>query len=467
MPIRGRIALYSALVTCFTILVFGVVIDVLAENSILNKVDDGLSRRGDQVAASVERGDVAVTGSSVVLPVDLRANSDAFVELLDGDGHPTYSSGQVDGKPPAIPAGVRAEADVRGKSFASIGPPGKNAIRIYVRRVTAPGQSGPVYVVAGLPLRQSIEDAQGLRVFFYIVAIIALLVALLASWIVAGRALRPLEEMARTAQAIGQAQDPTQRLRTSTVRDEVSRLTDSFNQMLGRLEDAQKLLAGALEAQRRLVADASHELRTPLTAIRSNAEVMASHPEMAPDDRQAAIKDIVSEGERMSRLVEGLLTLARADAGLHLELEPTALGPIVAQVCRQAQSLHPDRRLEVAANGQGPLLGSPDALTQLVWILVGNAVKHTPREAWIRVSVAESDGLVSLQVSDGGPGLPPAELERVFERFHQADPARSGGGVGLGLAIARWIAVEHNGRIWARNNPERGATFQFDARRAG
>jgi signal transduction histidine kinase len=467
MPIRGRIALYSALVTCFTILVFGVVIDVLVENSILKRVDDGLSRRGDQVAASVERGDVSVSGSSVVLPVDLRANSDAFVELLDADGHPLYSSGQVDGKPPAIPVAVRAEADGRGKAFASIGPSGTNGIRVYVRRVSAPGPSAPGYVVAGLPLRQSIDDAQGIRVFFYIVAIVALVVALLASWVVAGRALRPLEEMARTAQAIGQAQDPTQRLRTSTVRDEVSRLTDSFNQMLGRLEDAQKLLAGALEAQRRFVADASHELRTPLTAIRSNAEVMASHPEMAPDDRQAAIKDIASEGERMSRLVDGLLTLARADAGLHLELQPTALGPIVAEVCRQAKSLHPDRRLEVVANGVGPLLGSPDALTQLVWILVDNAVKHTPADAWIQVSVAESDGRVSLQVSDGGPGLPAAELEKVFERFHQADPARSGGGFGLGLAIARWIAVEHRGRIWARNNQERGATFQFDVARAG
>lgn len=466
MPIRGRIALYSALVTCFTILVFGVVIDVLVERSTLSRVDDALHRRGDEVASSIERGETPVTGGSVVLPVDLRANSDPFVMLLDADGRPMYSSGQVDGKSPAVPADVVSQAAARGSAVVSIGPPGARSIRVYVRRVSAPGAAGPHYVVAGQPLRQAIDDAVGLRVIFYFVAIIALLVALLCSWIVAGRALRPLEEMARTAQTIGQAQDPTLRLRTTTVRDEVSRLTDSFNQMLGRLEDAQNRLGRLLEAQRRFVGDASHELRTPLTTIRSNAGALQNHPEMAPEDRQAAIKDIGSEAERMSRLVDGLLTLARADAGLHLELERTALAPIVTEVCRQARGLHPERRLEVSCQGHGQMVGSPDALTQLVWILVDNACRHTPAEAWIQVTLAERDGTVSLEVSDGGAGLPPGELERVFERFHQADPARSGGGAGLGLAIARWIAGQHGGRVWARNNPERGATFQFDVRRA-
>jgi two-component system OmpR family sensor kinase len=166
----------------------------------------------------------------------------------------------------------------------------------------------------------------------------------------------------------------------------------------------------------------------------------------------------------MSRLVHDLLTLARADAGQVIEracLDPV---PILEDVRRQAARLYPDRQVNLIlepgiAPGAVAIAGDAAALRQLLWILLENALVHGGPSARVWLCLGVSDTYALLRVADDGPGLPQSDLDRVFERFYQADPSRSGGGAGLGLAIARWIAEAHGGRIWARNNDGPGASF--------
>jgi signal transduction histidine kinase len=238
--------------------------------------------------------------------------------------------------------------------------------------------------------------------------------------------------------------------------------------MLDRLEATQDELAASLAAQRRFVADASHELRTPLTTIRANAGFLAEHPDAAAKDRSEALADITAESERLSRLVDDLLRLARVDAGGRLERRPTDLAAIVGDVGRLARAR--ERAISVRTPG-GPVVvdGDPDSLTRLTWILVDNAVRHGAGEVEVELGLmpgtGEDDaagGRAVLTVADRGPGLPPGDEDRIFERFHRADPARSGSGAGLGLAIARTIVEAHDGTIGAANRDGGGAIFRVE-----
>jgi signal transduction histidine kinase len=307
-------------------------------------------------------------------------------------------------------------------------------------------------VVAGQSTAFPQNQIAGLRAFLVISSIVTLIVVAIVSWLVAGRAVRPLVTLAETTGAIGTTGDLSRRLSPSRTRDEVGRLTTSFNAMLERLQSAQAELAAALAAQQRFVADASHELRTPLATIRTNAEFLRERPDATADDRADAIADVVAEAERMSRLVDGLLVLARADAGVAVERRPVDMRAVATE---EARRFHPPGRdrdeahdVHVVAQGSALVSGDADALGRAVRILLDNAFRHGRPP--VTVTLAKRDGRISLEVRDAGPGLPPASEERIFERFYRADPARSGEGTGLGLSIARAIVEAHGGTIRAK-----------------
>jgi signal transduction histidine kinase len=307
------------------------------------------------------------------------------------------------------------------------------------------------YVMTGQSTRVPQSNLAGLLVFLFVAAIPALLAALLASWLVAGRALRPLRTVARTADDIGRTRDFGRRLPEVRSRDEVAVLSSSFNRMLGQLQDA-------FESQRRFVADASHELRTPLTTIQGNAGLLA-RGSLAEDVQRAAAADIAEESTRMARLVDRMLTLARADAGLDLRLTSLDLAPVVNEVCRQAAAVHPEYTLRFDA-AEAMVSGDEDALRQLLWILLDNAFHYARTTVEVRLST--EPGWARLIVNDDGPGISAGERERVFERFYRADPSRTGHGAGLGLAIARWIVHQHHGRILAGASTLGGAALLVD-----
>ena len=457
IPIRGRIALFGAAVVAVTVVVFSVVVYVAVERSLVSQQDTTLRRRGDNAWVAVVRSGGHFAPLRQFLPADLNTSPEVFLQIFDSNGASLFSSGKINGIDPQYPSSILSSVPLDRGVLDTTQPENGPLMRVYVRSI---GPNG--YVLVGQPLFGIQTLLDDLRLLLLAGTLLSLLGAGAASWFVAGRALRPLDEMASTAEDIGATQDLSRRLPVGKANDEVGRLQRSFNQMLRQLEDAYQRLRSALIAQRRFVADASHELRTPLTTIRGNVGLLLKRDDITSEDRVAALKDIAGESERMSRMVQDLLTLARADAGYHLEKESVDLRPIVQDVSRQAQALQPTRHIELPDGQPAIVRGNADAIKQLLWILIDNAFKHTSEDGQVQLKLLAGSRSASLVVSDDGPGIPKEDLDRIFERFYQADASRSGEGTGLGLAIARWIAREHGGRVFAANNPQGGAAFTVE-----
>ncbi len=457
MRIRRRLVLYAIGVAAAGMTLFSVLLIALAAQGVVSDQDRTLAALADREGGVVAGMDPGTLASRQPLVVeDLATSIDPFVLVLHDDGTSLYATALLGGAPPHIPAAVLVEAISLGDSIATIRPAPTIELRIHAHRWTGVGNKG--VVVAGQSTRFTADQLAGLRAFLIFAAIITIVAVALVSWLVTGRALRPLRSLAATAASIGATADLATRLPGVRTRDEVGVLTASFNGMLDRLADAQARLAAALDGQRRFVADASHELRTPLATIRTNAGFLVEHPDATAPDRTEALGDILAEADRMARLVDELLALARSDAGAPIERGPVDLAAVAADVVRSARRADREVRLE----DRGPVVvgGDRDALARLVWILVDNAIRHGA--GTISVATSSDDGSARLTVADEGPGIARGDEERIFDRFHRSDPARAGGGAGLGLAIGRGIVEAHGGRIRAVNRPTGGTIFTVE-----
>jgi signal transduction histidine kinase len=428
LPLRLRLALFGAGVVALALVVFGILLYGLLSRSVVTNQDDALRSRAQQAIASLDASPPPVAAPPIAA-ADLRTSTEVFVEVFDPAWSPIYTTAQ----PIQVPQSGRTGLVTQG------------GFRLYT---TSFAQG---YVVTGQSTKVPQSNLSGVVVFLVVSAVPALIAALLASWLVAGRALAPLNSAASAAEDIGRTRDFGRRLALPRSRDEVARLAASFNGMLSRLQDA-------YESQRRFVADASHELRTPLTTIQGNAGLLANRS-VSDEVRAAAIADIGAESARMGRLVDRLLTLARADSGLQLELTRVDLKAVVEEVSRQAAATHPEIGLDVTTAG-ATVEGDPDALRQLLWILLDNSFTYA--RAAIDVRLFVEPGWARLAVIDDGPGVPPAERERIFERFYRSDRSRTGSHAGLGLSIAQWIVAQHHGRITAGTGGTGGAAFLVD-----
>jgi len=437
LSFRLRLALFGAGVVALALVVFGVLLYALLARGVTTNQDDALRTRARDTAVALHG---LPPSQSPVAAADLRKSGDVFIELIASDGSVLYSTGVLDGEPPPAPGTLLDQARLHNGAFVTA-----SSLRLYA----FPYANG--YIVAGQSTRVPQSNLSGVLVFLVVSAVPALLAALIASWLVAGRALAPLKSVAVAAEDIGRMRDFGRRLPVAGSRDEVARLSFSFNGMLNQLQDA-------FESQRRFVADASHELRTPLTTIQGNAALLASRT-VAGDVRHAAATDVVDESARMGRLVDRMLTLARADSGLKLQLARVDLKALVDEVCRQAAGVHPEVRL-AARTADATVNGDEDALRQLMWILVDNATRFA-RSA-VEVHLERTSGWARLVVADDGPGVSHDERDRIFERFFRADHSRTGGHAGLGLSIARWIVTQHGGRVVAGEAVLGGAALLVD-----
>jgi two-component system OmpR family sensor kinase len=331
-------------------------------------------------------------------------------------------------------------------------------LRLYKRTLTLPGGLH-VTLGVGEPLAGVAHAQRGVARAFILAGILALAGALGASFLIGTRFTLPLRRMAAVAARVD-AGDLHPRIHDVGARnDEVRVLADSFNHMLDRLADA---FAG----QRAFVADASHELRTPLTVIRGQLELLATGQEDLPAAEVARVERMVTaEVARIARLVDDLLLLAKAEQTEFLRPEPIELRGYVRELWDGVTLLAP-RRFELGPVPQGTLRADPDRLTQALRNLLTNAIGHTaPEHGLVRLDVRRSGAdRVLVQVSDDGPGIPPEERERVFDRFHRTDAARdrASGGTGLGLAIVRAIAEAHGGRVTAGAAPKGGARIELE-----
>lgn len=450
--IRFQLTAWYSAVLALALIAFGALSWFAVRHTLIHTVDETLADRVAGVrqfmeqqigALSVEEIRDEFKEHSVLGP-----GGDLF-QVCDAEGVWLYRSVPLEHEdvpiplPANLPAdGVIGTLEVRGSE-----------LRVLAFPVQVLGQAYTIQVAA--PMH---EIEEGLADFAWALTVMIPLVLVAASaggWWMSRRALRPVDRIIETARSIGE-KNLSQRLPVPDTRDELQRLSETLNQMLGRIESAFRRVT-------EFTADASHELRTPVALIRTSAE-LALRKLRASEEYRQAIEEIHAESVRTTELIENLLTLARADAGrAALDLREVDLAPIVREVSAQGEKLAAAKQLRYRAyipDEPVVALGDAGALRRLLLILVDNAVKYTP-QGEVAVQLLNANGSPQVRVSDTGIGIPETDLPRVFERFYRSEKSRSRdfGGAGLGLSIAKWIAEAHHGSIEALSTQSRGSTF--------
>jgi two-component system, OmpR family, sensor kinase len=299
------------------------------------------------------------------------------------------------------------------------------------------------------PIEDAQSDAEKALLFAGGVALVA---ALMAGYLLAVRTASPLRRFAATASEVD-AGDLTPRIDSRPAdAEELRTLAEAFNHMLDRLDRA-------FAQQRRFVSDASHELRSPLTAIRGQLEVLARNDSPSAEDVRRVEAMTVKEMRRVERLVDDLLALARLDEGVGLELREVQVVAFLGDLA----AAEPNGTTEAGELCEGTIRIDPDLLAQVIRNLLSNAHRHAGPGGRVALSARAEEERLIVTVDDNGAGIPPAERQRVFDRFHRSEAARdrASGGSGLGLGIARSIVARHGGRIWIEDSPLGGAQVSF------
>jgi two-component system, OmpR family, sensor kinase len=421
----------------------GVFLHARLASSLDRAIDDGLRARSAAVVAFVRQSDVDSDR-----PLDLAGQGDSFAQIVNARGD-VLDATRIPGRVPLLSADEVRRALVHPILVEHDESPGLDAAARLLASPVRRQEEAPLVVVVGTSLESRDEALGGLVVALLIGGPLALALASAGGYLLAALALRPVESMRRRASEIS-ATDTGTRLPVPPADDEIRRLGDTLNQMLDRLETA-------LEHERRFVADASHELRTPLGMLRTELE-LALRRERSAEELRSALVSASEETERLARLAEDLLVLARSDRGrLPLRVRRIGVGELLEDIRRRyaRQAAEAGRELVVGPVDGLDVDADETRLEQALGNLVDNALRHG--RGAIGLEATAHDGLVELHVVDRGPGLPPNFVPRAFERFSRADEARTGPGSGLGLAIVQVIARAHGGEAGAATRPDGGA----------
>jgi heavy metal sensor kinase len=440
IPIRLRLALAFALAMAIVLAVVGSLLYVRLGDSLLEGVDDNLE---GFVEAFESPPDVTRPG----LELAQFFPEDGFVQLITAGEVRTFPS--FDGR--LVDAAEQRRASGGSYFLTRDSSPmlDDGSARMLVAAVEIDGVEGTLVVGSSLEDRE--EALDGLLAQLFVLGPLALLLTSVGGYLLAGRALRPVEAMRRGAEEISSDQ-ADRRLPLPRASDEIRRLGETLNEMLERLEEG-------LARERRFVADASHELRTPLSSLRTELELALRRPRSQVELEQALLS-ASEEVERLVRLAEDLLVLARADDGrLPLSLDRHSVRELLDAVAGRfdTRARSEGRTIEVTASAADVFTGDRARLEQALGNLVDNGFRHGAGA--VRLEGGVVDGTVTLRVSDDGRGFPPDFLPHAFERFSRVDVARAGGGTGLGLAIVDAIARAHGGSAIAANRPEGGAVL--------
>jgi two-component system OmpR family sensor kinase len=414
-----NVGFFALLIVLFCVFLYGVL-----ARSLVARLDDKLTSQANTAAALLEdeiqeeHGDVPKAAAEVV--ADMRVGGDAVAIFSDG----VRLAGEI------LPYSRRVERTLtfNGHALSVISTESLQTVDADLRLVRR-------VMLIGLPL--------------------FLALAAIGGYLLTRRNLAPLDAMAAQARRITGA-NLDARLEIGDAAEELGVLAASFNELLSRVDQS-------FDTMRRFVADASHELRTPLSVIRGEADVSLAHERTAAEYRES-LAIILDESRRLSRLVDDLLNLARADAGgVKLQLRDFYFNDLLADCCRSIQSLATTRRikLDCQPGGDIPFSGDEELLRRLIINLLDNAIRYTPAGGEVTASLDSQERGVRLRISDTGIGIAPDAAAHVFERFFRADKARSRaeGGFGLGLSIVKWIAESHHGAVELDSRPSAGSTF--------
>jgi len=440
LPIRLRLTLVFAVIMAVVLLLAGWLVYARVSTNLDNALDEQLRSRAQDVSALVRReGSLKSTHGTLI------ERGETFAELLNMNGSVIDATSLVGRKPllpPELARTLRGPVFINRSSVPGLDEPAR-MLALPVQR----GQSRLVLVVGATRANRT-ETLLSLRNAFLIGGPLALILASLAVYGIAGAALRPIEAMRRRAADIS-ASSLEDRLPVPPGGDEVSRLGETLNEMLTRIGDG-------LARERRFVADASHELRTPLALLKTQLELALRHSR-STEELEAAIRGAAEDTERLSRLADDLLLLARAEQGrVPLRREPVDVADVLETVAGRFQSraVSEQRDLSVTTDDD-PLVVSADRplLEQALANMVDNAFTHGAGR--VTLTAEQRNGSAELHVLDEGVGFPADFLAHAFERFSRAQKTTAEGS-GLGLAIVETIAEAHDGRAGAANAPGGG-----------
>jgi signal transduction histidine kinase len=438
--VRFRVTALATLAVLGVLVVSAVGLVLAQERFLTENLEESLEQAADSFEAVVHDGEVPAALGGF-------GDDDSVAQLVGADGQVVAATSNVAGLPPIgdpLPPGrsqtVRAIDDL---------PHAQDKFTLLTRRIDGPDGLVVLHMAATLSDIEESRDVLAASLTAAVPAMTVLLAALV--WWLVGRTLRPVDAIRAEVADIG-GSDLHRRVPEPAGDDEIAQLARTMNGMLERVDRA-------AQQQQQFVADAAHELRSPLTRMRSELEVDLAHPDGA--DPAATHRSLWEETTALQRLVEDLLHLARSDATATASAKPSGPVDLDDIVAVHARDLRAGGKVQVDTSGVGAARVSGDAtqLSRAVANLADNAARHATTT--VTFALGEHDGSAVLSVSDDGPGVPPAERERVFERFTRLDDARNAahGGAGLGLAIARDIVQRHGGSITVDDDHRGGARF--------
>jgi heavy metal sensor kinase len=459
--VRARLTLWYVSLLAAILVVVIVMIYVLLARALYVRIDDSL-RVITQIVATSLANDLAEgqgADDAARSTAGELASRQHLVAIYDGRGRLMGEAGREDDIAiPMRPAGeIRADGDADLVTIVEADDL-DDRHRLAFRRVTIP--PGVEYIiVVGSSLEPIDEELESLRGILSYLVPLSLIVAGIGGWFLAGRSLSPVVSMADRARKIG-VESLSARLPVANPRDELGRLAETFNELLARLE-------ASVEQQRQFMADASHELRTPVTIARTAARVALQQTTRTEGEYRETLAIVEQETIRLSRIVDDMFTLTRADAGNYpVRTTPMYLDEVVDDVVRAARVVAATRdvSITVACVQSAAFTGDEELIRRLIINVLDNAVRYSPAGGTVAVALDRAGGVYAISVTDQGPGIAAEVRSRIFERFYRVDAARthdgvSDGGAGLGLALARWIAHAHGGDIRLATSSRLGSTF--------
>ena len=460
--VRARLTLWYVSLLAAVLVAFSFVVYGLLTRALDARIDNGLRAVLDVARMSLthdaaEGQDAADAARSTVAELSNRTER---LAIFDADGLLLARGPHDDPEDLRLPPPSELfEGDVRLYDVPEeTGDDDMHRVAVTRARILP---AGNVFLIAATQDLDPVQDdLEAMRQVLMRAVPIALLAAAVGGWLLARKSLLPVVGMAEQARRMGAA-DLSSRLPVVNPRDELGQLAATFNELLDRI-------AQAFAQQRRFMADASHELRTPLAAIRAASSVTLERPTRGEGEYRDALEVVGDQARRISRLVDDMFTLARADAGHYpLRREQLYLDELMVDAGRAAELLGAARSITVAVDivEECPFNGDEDLLIRMVQNLLDNAMRHSPPGAIVRLALDCGANEYRITVTDQGPGIPADAQPRLFERFFRADDARtrdqagSAGGAGLGLSIARWAAEAHRGRLDLVRSGPAGTVF--------
>jgi heavy metal sensor kinase len=463
--IRFRLTVWYAGLLAGMLVLFGLSVYLGLSRYLEWTLKETLSQQAKQIGESW-LGDIGVSGESYVAGeinehLSPKVN-DRFVRITRADGGVMYVSDEPESKrfdPSRVPP-LKARADQESLREVHLTP--DNELMVFALPFSA--KNGGRYVIeVGASNREIERVLHGLLLAIAIGLPVVVTIAIAGGYLLMRRALRPVDEITRSAERIT-SRNLSERLPASKTGDEIERLSVGLNRMIARLDES-------FQHIHRFSADASHELRTPLTILRGELEAAVQQPQITPELRET-LGSALEETERLSRIVESLMAIARLDAGeAKVERAHFDLAELTSGTTEQMRLLAEDKNIALRCEAKQHVRveGDRSRLKQVIVNLVDNAIKYTPAGGHVGVKVYASNGCGVLEVNDNGVGIPAEALPHIFERFYRVDKARSRqmGGAGLGLSIIKAIVTAHGGQVKVESVEGKGSRFLVELPVAG